>query len=198
MSDADDRVTRALAQLGTEHEPPVGWESRVLAAIAPAPAPAPAPARRRWWFAVPAAAAVAIAAVLLVPRLLPRPDALALVIEREPSATRLRGDPGDEARIAVPLGGRIRVVARGGGRHHAIWVYRDATALVAHCPGDAACRLADGELDLALALPTIGTYQVVAWSSDTELPAPRGAYDADFAAATTGNATAKLRLVEVQ
>lgn len=195
MTDSDDRVTRALAQLGAEHEPPLGWESRVLAAIS---APVPARACRRWWYAVPAAAAVAIAAVLLVPRLLPRPDALALMIEREPSATRLRGDPGDEARIVVPLGGRIRVVARGGGRHHAIWVYRDATTLVARCPGDAACRRAGGQLDMTLALPTIGTYQVVAWSSDNELPAPRGVYDADFAAATTGDATAKLRLVEVQ
>ena len=37
------RIEAALARLGAEHEPPVGWEARVLAATAPPP-------RRAWWW----------------------------------------------------------------------------------------------------------------------------------------------------
>lgn len=191
MRDAEHRIARALAQLGAEHEPPAGWEGRVLAAIEAAPE------RRRWWFAIPLAALV-VAAVLVVLHLAPRPDALALVVERRPSATRLRGDTPATDRLIVAHGDAIRAIARGGGRYHAIWVYRDGTDLVAWCPGDKACSRGGGALTIELTLPIVGTYQVTAWSSDVELPAPGGAYDADFAAATAAKATSKLQVVEVQ
>lgn len=194
-SRADDRILRALAQLGAEHEPPAGWERRVFAAVEDRPR------RRWWWFAIPLAA-LAAAAVLVVPHLVPylapEPDALALVVERGPSPTRLRGDGGAAGRLVVIHGEPIHAVARGGARHHAIWVYRDGTELVARCPGGPACRSSGGALTLDLTLPIVGTYQVVAWSSEAELAVPSGVYDADVAAATAAEATPKLQVVEVQ
>ncbi|HEX7839608.1 MAG TPA: hypothetical protein VF469_19165 [Kofleriaceae bacterium] len=191
MTGGDDRITRALAQLGAEHEPPAGWEDRVLAAIEDPPE------RRRWWFAIPLAAMV-VAAVLIVLHLAPKPDALALVVERGPGAARLRGGGAAAGRLVVAHGESIHAVVRGGDRHRAIWVYRDGADLVARCPGAPACRSSGEELTLDLTLPIIGTYQVIAWSSQAALPVPSGAYDPDVAAATAAEATQALQVVEVQ
>lgn len=198
MTGADDRIMRALAQLGAEHEPPVGWEHRVLAAIEEPPA------RSRWWFAIPLAALV-VTAVLVVPHLVPKPEALVLAVERGPSATRLRGDGAATGRLVVAHGDPIHAAVRGGGRHHAIWVYRDGAELIARCPGNPsgespnpACRSSGEELTVDLTLHIIGSYQVVAWSSEAELPVPSGSYDTDVAAATAAQATSVLREVEVQ
>jgi hypothetical protein len=67
-------VTDELLLRGPEHEPPPGFESRVLARLRPAPAPAPAAEpRRRWWapkraltVLVPAAAAAVVATVAVL------------------------------------------------------------------------------------------------------------------------------------
>ena len=42
---SNDRIEEALVRLGAEHEPPPGWEARVLAAVRP-------PRRRVWWIAL--------------------------------------------------------------------------------------------------------------------------------------------------
>jgi predicted DNA-binding protein (UPF0251 family) len=53
------RIEDALAQLGAEHEPPPGWEARVLAATH-------VTRRRPWWYAAGGlAAAVAAQAILI-------------------------------------------------------------------------------------------------------------------------------------
>jgi len=203
MSDADDRIVRALAQLGAEHEPPAGWERRVLAAIEEPPR------RRRWWLAIPLAA-LAFAAVLIVPHVARKPAGLALVVARGPSATRLRGAGADTGRLIVARGEPIHAAVRGGERQRAIWLYRDGIELVARCPGTSsggspsgsrespACRSSGDELTLDLTPRTIGTYQVIAWSSQAELPVPNGVYDADVAAATAAHASSKRQVVEVQ
>jgi hypothetical protein len=199
MTGADDRITRALAQLGVEHEPPAGWEGRVLAATKAATKAATEdpPARRRWWFALSLAALV-VTAVLVVPHFVAKPDALALVIERGPVAARLRGDGAAAGRLVVAHGDPIHAVVRGGDRHRAIWVYRDGAELVARCPGTPACRSSGAELTLDLTLSIVGTYQVIAWSSEVALPVPSGAYDTDVAAATAAEATQALQVVDVQ
>jgi hypothetical protein len=179
MSDPSmTRLERAIEQLGAEHEPPPGWQAKVLAAVAP---------RRRtrwWWFAVPAALAAAVA-IALVP-LWPRRDGLTLVAERVPGPRVMRGDSG-----------QIRATARGGDGHLAIWVYRNGHDLVAVCPGHAACRSADDGLRLDLPVERLGTYQIVALTSATALPAPIGSYDGDLAAATAAGATSKLQELDV-
>jgi diadenosine tetraphosphatase ApaH/serine/threonine PP2A family protein phosphatase len=183
VTDPTDRLIRGLEQLGAEHEPPPGWEARVLRALAPRPRRTP------WWLAIPVAALAAGVVVLLV-LWRPRPEALVLAIERSPSASRTRG--------AVAGGGRIHAVVHGGERHRAIWVFRDGRELVAMCPGGAGCGRSGGAPSLDLALDRVGTYQVVALSAAEELPAPRGAYDADLAAAIAAGATCQTHDVEVQ
>jgi len=183
VTGADDRLIRALAQLGAEHEPPPGWERRVLAAIEPRPRP------HRGWFAIPLAA-LAAALVLVVLWTPPRPDALSLAIERSASAARTRGD--------VVGGDRIRAVVRGGADHRAIWVYRDGRDLIAACPARLACERAGGALILELTLDRVGSYRVVALSSAAALPAPSGAYDADLAATMAPGVVSEIHDVELQ
>ena len=151
-------------------------------------------------FAVPAFA-LAVLLVLLAPWRRPRPEALALKVERTPGAQRIRGSE---------AGGRIRATARGGERHRAIWVYRDARELVAVCPaagGSAAAGAAvtstacyrDGDaLLLELGVERVGTYRVIALGAAAELPVPRGGFDGDLAAAITAGAASRQQDVEVQ
>ncbi|TMQ08936.1 MAG: hypothetical protein E6J90_39005 [Deltaproteobacteria bacterium] len=177
------RLEHALEQLGAEHEPPRGWEARVLAAVEPKP-------RRRWWWLAVPALAVVLAVVLLPALLSPRPGALALTIERIPGPTRARGD--------TQVGDRIHATARGGAGHRAIWVYRGETDLVAVCPGGTGCSASGGALALDFALDRIGSYHVIALAGAAELPVPHGAYDEDLAAAMAAGATDQRQVIEVQ
>jgi hypothetical protein len=177
MSDPSTRLERAIEQLGAEHEPPPGWEAKVLAAVAPRP-------RRwfasRWWFAVPAVAAIAVAVVLVPWR--PDPAALAVSAERVPSTETTRGGAGE-----------IRAAVRGGTGTRALWVYRDRQELVAACPGHSACRTVDGAIRLELAIDRGGHYQVLALSAPGPLPAPSGSYEIDLAAAIDAKVEWKLQ-----
>lgn len=161
------RIEAALAGLGAEHEPPPGWEARVLAAVGAT--------RRRWWvYAAPGVALAAAAAIALVVLRPPPPPALALNVEVKHSA-RFRGDElnvGDVAHIAVS----------GGRAARAIWVYREGVQLVLRCPGDATCRISDASTEVDLTLRSVGTYNVVALTGD-HLPTPTGNHGADTAAA---------------
>lgn len=162
-----ERIEAALAGLGAEHEPPTGWEARVLATVGAN--------RRRWWaYAAPGVALAAAAAIAVVVLRQP-PPALALNIDVKHSA-RFRGDEatvGDVARIAVS----------GGRGARAIWVYREQVQLVLRCPGDPTCRISDASTEVDLTLSSAGTYHVVALTGGSRLPAPTGDYGVDTAAA---------------
>lgn len=164
---ANERIEAALARLGAEHEPPPGWEARVLAAVG-------ATERRRWWWYAAPGVALAAAALALVVLRQP-PPALALVVNVEPS-TLVRGpgaSPGDIARITVS----------GGKGPRAIWVYHEEVQLVLRCPGDARCRVSDASTEVDLTLTSAGAYTVVALTAVPGLPALEGSYAADTAAA---------------
>jgi hypothetical protein len=173
MSEPIARIERALEQLGGEHEPPPGWEARVLAQIED---PRPACPRRIWQLACPMVGVVAIAiAIAGTAARAPRP--LALAIEPTHTGPRLRGD-------APTIGDLITATASGGEPYRAIWIYR-GTALIAACPGGERgerCEATDDSQRAQFTLTTRGRYAVIALSSSLPLPPPRGSYDADLAA----------------
>jgi len=162
-----ERIEAALARLGAEHEPPVGWEARVLAAVG-------APRRRWWMYAAPGVALAAAAVVALVVLPGPAPE-LALNVDIKHSA-RYRGDEASAGDIA-------HIVVSGGKGPRAIWVYHEEVQLVLRCPGDPRCRVTDASTEVDVTLSSAGAYTVVALTGSSELPALTGTYDADTAAA---------------
>ncbi|HEX7843766.1 MAG TPA: hypothetical protein VF469_40105 [Kofleriaceae bacterium] len=187
-----DRIEAALAQLGAEHEPPEGWEARVLAAVRAEQQP-----RRPWWrIAVPAltlATAAGIAVLIWWPRA-PSPGPLAFVVVAESPTqvrgaqrgpTRVRGE-GVEARV---VGDVVHATVSGGAGRRAIRVYRNEAELVIACPGSSACRVSRDRITVDLTLDKVGLYTVVAIASEEALPAMPGIYNADTAAAIRAKAT---------
>jgi hypothetical protein len=165
---ATERIEAALARLGAEHEPPVGWEARVLAAVG-------ATRRRRWWvYAAPGVALAAAAAVALVLLRQPVPE-LALNVKVVHS-TRIRGDE-------ASAGDRAHIVVSGGKGPRAIWIYHEEVQLVLRCPGDPRCRVSESSTEVDVPLNSVGAYTVVALTGVSGLPALPGSYDADTAAA---------------
>ena len=187
MSDSNDRIEAALARLGAEHQPPPGWEDRVLAAVG---APRKRPAW--WWFAGPAMtlAAAAVIALAVFPRGGPRELALAVDVTGE----QTRGAGASERAI----GDIAHVRVTGGAGHRAIWVYRDQRTLVTRCPGDPACRSTSDSLGIDVALSLVGEYTIVALSSPRALPAPTDDYDHDIAAARMSDTSEKSRTLTVR
>lgn len=165
-----ERIEAALARLGAEHEPPVGWEARVLAAVGPT--------RRRWWmFAAPGVALAAAAAVALVVVRRP-PPALALNVDIKHSA-RYRGDE-------ASAGDTAHIVVSGGKGPRAIWVYHEEVKLVLRCPDDRnvpTCRVSDASTEVDVTLTSAGAYTVVALTGVSGALPLTGTYDADTAAA---------------
>ena len=179
MTEPIARIEAALSQLGREHEPPAGWEVRVLAATT-------MPRRRPWWlFSTSAIAAAAV--VVLCARIFPRPALTALAVELPFDRT------GPAARGDTPnVGDIVHATARGGAGFRAVWVYRRNT-LVAACPGGAHCR---SERDATIAdveLRSIGLYRIVALSSAVPVPPPRGTFDSDVASAQEAGAAYELK-----
>jgi hypothetical protein len=167
------RIEAALAGLGAEHEPPAGWEARVLAAVSTA---APRPKPRLWWllFAAPAVAAAVIALVIILRPPRTGPLQLALAVDR--NTTLVRGG-------VYHQGDVVRATATGGGPYRAVWVYRD-DALVVACPGAPSCRSTKDGLTAEVTLKLLGEYKVVAVasrSSTAAIPAPGGTFDLDVA-----------------
>lgn len=169
MTDPIRRIEDALAGLGAEHEPPRGWEARVLAATT-------ARRRRPWWiYAAPGLVAAAAAVLLYLGR--PRePAALALDVDLEHSVASRGG--GGEGRV----GDVVHVTVRGGSGR-VLWIYRDDVELVMRCPGDPACRVSEQAIRADLVLGRVGTYRMVALTAGPAVPAPAGSYEADVAAA---------------
>jgi hypothetical protein len=178
MITSEQRIEAALARLGVEYEPPLGWQARVLAATQPA--------RRPWWgYALPAAAVAA--AALCVVQFRQPPGALALDVDiAHRVAVR-----GPEALV----GDAVRLTVSGGSGERALWVYRDER-MVIRCPGDRACAVTDAGIAVALELAEVGSYSIVALAADGALPLPSGSYDDDTAAARrAGIAIREDRLV---
>ena len=171
------RIEAALSRLGAEHEPPLGWEARVLAATA-------TPHRRAWWWfaAPPLLAAAAAAVIVLLPPGKPSALQLAMEVEKGSTVVRMRGPE-------PQLGDVVHATATGGGSHRGVWVYHDETELVLQCPAGPHCRHTDDTVIADIALAAIGTYQIVALSSSAALPVPTGRFDEDLAAAARANVT---------
>lgn len=188
MTDPIGRIEAALTRLGAEHEPPVGWEARVLAKIAQKRRVELAPKRPGWWiFAVPAVSvAVVVALVLCWP---PPPYRFALTFDRR-SEVFLIG----ESQVA---GDVAHATVTGGGPHRAVWIYRD-DVLVTACPGGdrTQCEIS-GEETTATVRLTIGKYQMVALTSSVPIAPPAGKLDSDLARAQDAGATLDQRDVPV-
>lgn len=172
---ANERIEQAIAGLGAEHEPPVGWEARVLAATAERP--------RRWWLlAIPAVAIAAVIVLVIGLRGEPKPQALALAVTIEDSGAVVRG-------ATAKPGDTVQATARGGTGSRAVWIYRGDRELVMACTGTAPCRAK---------LASVGTYTVIALSAKAPLPAPTGSLDDDLAAALTAGAAHTIQKIEVR
>ena len=189
-----ERIEAALAQLGAEHEPPVGWEARVLAAIRTEQP------RRSWWRIAVPALTLATAAGIAVFILWPRPLVLDVLAEtpRVHGATRglerMRGE-GAEERAVHDV---VHVAVSGGAGRRAIRVYRNETEIVMSCPADPACRVSRDGIAVDVALDKVGDYMIVAIASKDALPDMPGTYDADTAAAIKAKATLRQRPLHVR
>jgi hypothetical protein len=187
MTDADRdarahaRIEAALGELGAELSPPVGWQARVLAAVA-----AP-PRRRRWWLALPAALAAAALALVLWRALRPpaRADVQLAVAVVRPGAV-VRGDTAN-------VGDIVTARALGDAPHRAVWIFRDKRELILACPGSPRCRAADGALIATATLELPGAYAIVALASRAAIPAPTASYDASVAAAEAAGARVRVQ-----
>jgi hypothetical protein len=180
MNDRDPalrRIEEALASLDTAKRPPPGWQAGVLAATR-----SPRPRWRPRAVSM-AAAALAVIAILVFVLQRTRPDAtqLSLNIIVHPGPMNQRGQP-------AGLGDTLEASASGA-PHLAIWIYRNETELVVACPGGSSCVETDGRLRASVPLDAVGTYSVVALSSEGHLPAPQGKLDEDVAAAARRGAT---------
>jgi hypothetical protein len=175
MTEPTARIEAALARLGSEHEPPAGWEARVIAATT-------APTRRPWWlFATSALALAGAALVVAVPRKADTPD-VAFTVDApwDKVGKVVRGESPQVTDI-------VHATARGGGGYRAVWVYRHDELVVA-CPGAAGCRFAGDATIADVELHSIGSYRIVALSSSVPVAPPRGTYDSDVANARTAGA----------
>jgi len=186
---AEARIEAALCNLGADQRPPLGWQARVLAS-----APRPS-VWRRWWAGRAAAftgalAAAAVLALVVIWRPW-RPDAaspeLAVLVDRQGGATR-----GGAAHV----GDVLRVSARHGPGHRAIWIYRGDEPLLA-CPGGPGCSDADGALAAEIPIDLVGTYTVVALWSASPIAAPAGTRDEALAAAERGGAGRRVESIVV-
>ena len=174
MTEPIARIEAALGRLGAEHEPPAGWEARVLAATTAAK---PKPKLSWWYFALPAAALAVIAVVAIVP---PSPEVrpfqVALTVKPGGSVPH-RDGPSQDGKTAH-IGDVVHVDATGGGLYQTVWIYRN-DKLVMGCPGDLGCQRSDGSTSVEFPVKVIGEYKVVVLTSKSPLPAPTGTYDAD-------------------
>jgi hypothetical protein len=206
-----DWQARVLAAAAAEA---AGAPARATAAE-PAPAPGPptsaqatGPTRGRWilrwWWAIAAPAAAAAAAGLLV---LSRgrdggggaisdgssrsADArLAISLARGSAAPMLGSD---EAR----LGDEIIARSGGPGRHRAVWIFRNDTALVAECAPAMPCAAGDGA-EARYVIDRIGRYTVIGVRARAPIPPPdRGSLDRSQAAAVRAGAELEQRVIIV-
>jgi hypothetical protein len=180
------RIEAALERLGAEHEPPAGWEARVLAQIGRAPW-----WRRliRWRIAIPIAAAAAVVVVIAL-RATPAQRELGLVLAYQDTGVVVRGG-------SHHVGEILRATASGGRGHRAVWIYCEGRLLVA-CPGGQRCRSSDDATIAELTLDTPGRYTIVALTSSAPLSTSGGILDGDVAAAQAAGASLTYEDVSVR
>jgi hypothetical protein len=178
------RIEAALARLGAEHEPPAGWEGKVLAQVEQV-----SWWRRwlRWKIAIPIAATAAAAIAIAV--LWPHERALALALDYRDTGEVLRGSSHDVGQV-------MRAVATGGGGHRAVWVYCD-DKLVLACSGGSGCSSTEDETIAEVEMKTAGHYTVVALTSRSPISPPGGVFDGDVAGAQRAGAQVKYERVKV-
>jgi len=158
MTEPISRIEAALAGLGAEHEPPVGWEARVLAATATRPR-----TRWWWWLSVPVGA-IAGLLLWLVPA---RSQPLGLDVA-------FKGGPLVRGSADHQQGQVLVATATGGGAHREIRIYRE-DILVLVCPGGPTCR---GSERAELKFDRTGRYQVFVLTSGSPIPPPGAPSDA--------------------
>lgn len=184
MSDPIARVEAAFERLGAEHEPPPGWQARVLAATRQRPR------RCSWWLALPAAALIAIGSIFW-PSQKPTDDTLALHVIWEPVGPIVRGN-------SAHVGDLAHITATSGDRYRAIWVYRNEHELVVACPAGPSCRRSGNATTVDITLLAVGSYTFVAVTSPSPLPEPQGSYDSDRASAEKARAAILIQPLEVR
>lgn len=189
MIEPIDRIEAALSRLGAEHEPPVGWEAKVLAATATATAththighPKQGHPRNKWWWLVVPAVAAAVIAPVVVLRS-PSDLHLKLELSSDRGVQVVRG-------TSVQVGDVVHAKATGSG-YRAVWIYHN-DALVAACPGATQCRVSDAETIADLTPSAIGEYVIVALASRSPISAPTGKFDVDVAHAREAGAIEKI------
>lgn len=192
MTDPISRIEAALARLGAEHEPPQGWEERVIAATVDRK-------RSRWWWRwwlmpLPAAAVAALVLLFVRPTstnpLLSLRSAVAGVEAHAEQAGMRRGES------AGSVGDVLTARATHDGAHGALWIYRDGR-LALRCPQDQGCWGFVGQTVAALKLTHQGEYLIVSLTSEREIPMPRGDYGEDVAAAKEADARDSEKRISV-
>lgn len=191
MTEPRTRLEQALTELGREHQPPDGWEARVLAATRQPPP------RRWWWWMLPL---VAVAAVF----------AMWLAIDdghddRSLGSLELIGPtfdkPGTVVRaVSSPHAGDIaHVQAIGGLGYRAIWIYRD-DQLVLACPGwegQGWCRAERGATVSDVPLGA-GHYEILVLSWGAPLPPSTGSLDRDLSWVMAAGVATRERSLTIQ
>jgi hypothetical protein len=185
MTEPITRIEAALSRLGHDHQPPAGWEARVLAATAP-------PRQKPWWLFATSALAFAGVAVIVAHHVTSAEQVAAFTVDapRDTGGTAVRGE-------SPHLGDVVHATARGGGGYRAVWVYHH-DELVAACPGDPACRFDADQTIADVALRSIGSYRIVALSSSVPVAPPRGTYDTDVANARGAGAVVRSQELVVR
>jgi hypothetical protein len=182
------RLERALAAVGADDAPPLGWQSRVLAARAPA-------ARPRWRLWLLPAAALALVALWLVLRgageVAPQ---LAMTLVR--GGPQVRAEPSD-----AQLGDTVQLRVDGA-RHRALWLYREGRLLAAcpalpGAPSAAGCEVAAEHLELTWPIAALGRYVAIAAFAERALPTPRGELDVDVSEVHRAGAEVRERGFEI-
>lgn len=174
MTEPTKRIEEALARLGAEHQPPEGWEERVLQVTRSQPPRSGPRIRWRWWWITgPVVLAAAGLLVFLGTRSHPEERELALRVVVSKQGQSLGVD-------TAKAGDLVRAQATGGGRYRAVRIYRNGDFELA-CPGQSPCHDIDGEITVEIPLTSVGTYRIVALSSSSPLPPTTGHVDGDMA-----------------
>jgi hypothetical protein len=185
---AYERLCVEIAALGTEDQPPVGWQAHVWERLDQRRERRRSPWVHwpgwRGWLVPAGVVAAALAALLLIRP--PGPPPPSLRVEVEAGATVRRGgeaQPGSLLRLTA---------ATGGSRHAELRVYRNDTELVLRCSTERPCSRQGDELRAAVLLDTVGRYQPLLMRAESPLPHSVSNLEKDTSAALAAGADVRL------